>query len=137
MFDFEASGDWIFLSKGNIRGIIVEKNTFLVLGNLKMHHNANFVTQPEETLLINSTSDLVNGAFVSRWQYPCVEDVECKIVSEDSVSLLGSIILSSVFIVLTILLMVCLKLCHWKASQNDKSQVKTNKLSNPFLSLNF
>ena len=75
------------------------------------------------TIWINTTSSLVNGALVNRWQYPCIKNIECTLVSEDSISLLGSIILSSVFVFLTITLMISLKFCHWKAAKNDKLQV--------------
>ena len=92
------------------------------LGHIEMRHNDASPLQGG-TIWINVTSSLVNGALVNRWQYPCIKNIKCTLVSEDSVSILGSIILSSVFIFLTITLMICLKFCHWKAARNDKLQV--------------
>ena len=73
----------------------------------------------------SSAKTLNNGALITRWQYPCIQNIECKLTYPDSVTMTGQIVLSSLFVFLTILLMISLKVCHWKATQNDIVQVVT------------
>ena len=58
-----------------------------------------------------------------RWQYPCIKNIQCSLVSPPLLLLSGNIILSSVCLILTILLCCSLKLCYWRADQNDKARV--------------
>ena len=49
-----------------------------------------------------------------------VQDITCILVSPNSLSHTVSFVLSSIFLVLVLLLMISLKICHWKAAKNDK-----------------
>jgi len=104
-FDVSASGIWGYDNKG-----------YLVL-------KSSLASSSDGTLWINSTSNqIINGALTRKWQYPCVQDIDCSLTSADSVSLTTSIILSCVFLVLTILLIMSLRCCYLKAARNDKAK---------------
>ena len=49
-----------------------------------------------------------------------VQDITCILVSPNSLSHTVSFVLSSIFLVFVLLLMISLKICHWKAAKNDK-----------------
>ena len=89
---------------------------------------SSLASSSDGTLWINSTSNqIINGALTRKWQYPCVQDIDCSLTSADSVSLTTSIILSCVFLVLTILLIMSLRCCYLKAARNDKAKVNFQK----------
>ena len=111
-FDIAASDSWGFDEEG-----------FLVL-------KSSLATPTNGKLWINSTSNLqsLNGALLRKWHYPCVQNIDCSLTSADSVSLITSIILSCVFLVLTLLLIMSLRCCYLIAARNDKAKVGHKKV---------
>ena len=61
-----------------------------------------------------------------KWQYPCIKNVQCRLVSPSLLGNTGNIILSSVFILLTVCLCCSLRACYWRAGQNDKALVRNS-----------
>ena len=61
-----------------------------------------------------------------RWQYPCIKNVQCRLVSPSLLGNAGNIILSSVFVLLTVGLCCSLRACYWRAAQNDKLKVRNS-----------
>ena len=61
-----------------------------------------------------------------QWQYPCIKNVYCRLVSPSLLGSTGNIILSVVFVLLTVGLCCSLRACYWRAGQNDKALVRTS-----------
>ena len=60
-----------------------------------------------------------------QWQYPCIKNVYCRLVSPSLLGNTGNIVLSSVFVLLTVSLCCSLRACYWRAGQNDKALVRS------------
>ena len=95
-----------------------------VLGFLKMKSNTNFPLGPDNVLWINSSAkqSLAPGG-VRRWEVPCVQEISCQLIAHTTLGTTGNIVLSCVFVILTILIMISIKICHTIAARNDKKKV--------------
>ena len=111
-------------------------------GLLTMQHSPQTPLPSDGLLWVNSSVRVGTAISVNRWHYPCiqvlqhqeslnhephfyikiyhVQDITCILVSPNSLSHTVSFVLSSIFLVLVLILMISLKICHWKAAKNDK-----------------
>ena len=80
----------------------------------------------EGLLWINLT--VLPALYISpyKWQYPCIKNVHCRLASRSLLGDTGNIILSTVFILLTVVLCCSLRACYWRAAQNDKALVRNS-----------
>jgi len=105
VFDMAASGDW---------------RLDTITGLLTMQHSPQTPLPSDGLLWVNSSVRVGTAISVNRWHYPCIQDITCILVSPNSLSHTVSFVLSSIFLVFVLLLMISLKICHWKAAKNDK-----------------
>ena len=98
-------------------------------GNLHMKLNPDKPLNSDGLLWINVTVKSQNTS-PYRWQFPCVRNIQCSLVSPPLFNITGNIIFSCISVVLTIFLCCSLKLCYWRAEQNDKALV--SRLNIPF-----
>ena len=102
-----------------------------VIGFLKMKSSP-FLPPlgPGSVLWINATArQSLAPRGVSRWEVPCVQDIQCQLIAPTLLGVTGNIILSCVFVFLTILLMISIKICHTIAARNDKKKVGSTHIS--------
>ena len=85
---------------------------------------------PGSVLWINSTArQSLAPRGVRRWEVPCVQDIQCQLIAPTLLGVTGNIILSCVFVFLTIILMISIKICHTIAARNDRKKVSLIHLS--------
>ena len=89
-----------------------------------MESNSNFPLGPDNLLWINSSAkqSLAPGG-VRRWEVPCVQEISCQLIPHTALGTTGNIVLSCVFVILTIILIFSIKICHTIAAKNDKKKV--------------
>ena len=89
-----------------------------------MESNSRFPLGPDNLLWINSSAkqSLAPGG-VRRWEVPCVQEISCQLIPHTALGITGNIILSCVFIILTIILIFSIKICHTIAAKNDRKKV--------------
>ena len=89
-----------------------------------MKSSSSFPLGPGSILWINSTArPSLASRGVRRWEVPCVQDIQCQLIAPTLLGVTGNIILSCVFVILTILLMISVKICHTIAARNDRKKV--------------
>ena len=94
-----------------------------------MKSSSSWPLGPGSVLWINSTArqSLAPGG-VRRWEVPCVQDISCQLIAPTMLGTTGNIVLSCVFVFLTILIMIGVKICHTIAAKNDRRKVRVTKI---------
>ena len=76
--------------------------------------------------LVQVEITLPQSETVARWKFPCVTEIACNIPQPPVTDLVGSIIISSVGLGFILILLICIKICHYKATRNDELRVRNS-----------